>query len=123
MVELQPPSLDAVAAFYSLLGLGRKRIVACAPDCYEHVRDQIEDGPAAEFFDVQENSLLVDGQVFVIDPQALPRPWDQPFEPVRYRCAGCLRDTYEPGLCLMCTEFEKLRPPPQFSPIIAPGIV
>jgi hypothetical protein len=123
MVELQPPSLDAIAAFYDALGPRRKRIVACAPDCYERVRDQIENGPAAELFDVQENDLLVGGQVFVIDPAALFPPWDQPFEPLRHRCAACLMTLYEPGLCLLCREFEKLRPPPKPSPIINLGLL
>lgn len=92
-----------------------KKILACAPDVFERVRDQVYGCGLGAYYRVVENAFLKDGQVVVIDPALLePPPFELPpdwLEP-KYRCLNCLEPIHEPGHCLRCAPYAKaLRAP------------
>lgn len=98
-----------------------KRILACASDVYERVRDAVEGGPLAAVFRVIEQPALDDGQVLSIDPTALqPPPFEFEFTLPDYRCASCMRKVPLPGLCGICASMAGLLfgPRPGATPII-----
>lgn len=117
----EPWTLEQIAAFYAEIEAS-KRILACAPDVYERVRDAVEGGPLAAVFRVIEQPPLEDGQVLSIDPAALePPPFELPadFLAPRYRCLNCLDPIHEPGHCMRCEPFAKaMRARTTLTPII-----
>lgn len=105
----EPWTLEQITAFLAEHERS-KRILACASDVYERVRDAVQGGPLAAVFRVIEQPLLDDGQVLSIDPAALePPPFELPadFLAPRYRCLNCLDPIHEPGYCLRCEPFAR----------------
>lgn len=105
----EPLTLERINAFYDEIEAS-KRILACAPDVYERVRDAVEGGPLNAYFRVVEQPLLEDGQVLSIDPAALePPPFELPADWLapKFRCLNCLDPIHDPGYCLRCEPFAK----------------
>ncbi len=98
-----------------------KKLMACASDVYERVRDQVYGSGLGAYFRVVENAFLKDGMVVVFDPALLePPPFELPddFLAPKYRCLNCFDPIHEPGHCIRCQPFaDALRtartgPPP-----------
>lgn len=113
-----PPAPMGYADFAALLERieASKRILACASDVYERVREQIESSGLGAYFRVIEQPLLDDGMVLSIDPGMLELPPaeavidPEAFKP-KHRCVNCMRETYMPGYCSFCAEIAKAFPP------------
>lgn len=104
----QPMSVTEMAALLDRVE-APKRILACAPDVYERVRDAVEGGPLNAYFRVVEQPLLEDGQVLSIDPAALePPPFEFEYTMPDYRCASCMAKVPIPGLCGICASMAGL---------------
>lgn len=101
---------------------GAKKVMACASDVYERVRDQVYGSGLGAYYRVIESPLLPDGQVVVFDPAlSEPPPFELPedFLAPKYRCLNCFDPIYEPGHCIRCEPFATaMRARTMLSPII-----
>lgn len=119
----EPWTLERIRAFYDEQERS-KRVLACASDVYERVRDAVEGGPLAAVFRVIEQPALDDGHVLSIDPAAFEPPsleveiettdWAAP----SFRCDVCLNPRYAPGRCIWCRVASEAVSRQTFTPII-----
>lgn len=106
----EPPEPLTLAAMTDLLGRieAAKKVMACASDVFDRVRDQVCGSGLGAYFRVVENAFLTDGMVVVFDPALLePPPFELPadFLAPKFRCLNCLEPIYEPGHCIRCQLF------------------
>ncbi len=105
----EPLTLAEMADLLDRIEAGKK-VMACASDVYERVRDQVYGSGLGAYFNVVDSTLLPDGMVVVFDPALLqPPPFELPddFLAPKYRCLNCFDPIHEPGYCIRCQPFAK----------------